>query len=332
MAFDLQAGYNTGEYSDITLLSAKDGTEFKVHKFIVTSASPTLKQLISNTNQLSMLALHESGPVLDTVLRFIYGHPIDVLAFVSPGLGEHEATVDEDGLANYAQICAAAEKYQVPGLSDCILQQSLDAIPPIDPDSRLTIAAALCGDSLRGMIVRGLLESVADDGLEVVDPVTKAPRLSGTSENITVQSRTPKVKPGIGQGSGNGPLTKNMGSAARETSPEDGVHANTPQSRREMHKKRGAKRNQVQQGELDGHARGEILTPAPDTLAEIHCLCGTHSSDQGLLQCDKCDKWYHPSCIGKSLYSAETCTKSLNWVRPRDVGHYKNKRFLCHEC
>ncbi|KAK3629431.1 hypothetical protein LTR56_016502 [Elasticomyces elasticus] len=258
MAFDLQAGYNTGEYSDITLLSAKDGTEFKVHKFIVTSASPTLKQLISNTNEPSMLALHESGPVLDTVLRFIYGHPIDVLAFVPPSTGEQDGTIDEGELANYAQICEAAEKYRVPGLSDCILKQSLDAIPPIDPDSRLTIAAALCGDSLRGMIVRGLLESVADDGVEVVGPVMKAPRLSGTSENITVQPRAPKAKPGISQGPGKGSSTKKVESAAREMSPEDGVHANTPQSRREMHKKRSAKRNQVQQGGLGGHARGEM--------------------------------------------------------------------------
>ncbi|KAK5720030.1 hypothetical protein LTR15_007303 [Elasticomyces elasticus] len=257
MAFDLKAGYNTGEYSDITLLSAKDGTEFKVHKFIVTSASPTLKQLISNTNEPSMLALHESGPVLDTVLRFIYGHTIDVLAFIPPSIGEHDGTIDEEKLANYAQICEAAEKYQVPGLSDCILQQSLDAIPPIDPDSRLTIAAALCGDSMRGMIVRGLLESVADDGVEVVGPVMKAPRLSGTSENINAQPRAPKAKPGISQGPGKGSLTKKVGSAAREMSPEDGVRANTPQSRREMHKKRSAKRIQVQQGGLGGHARRE---------------------------------------------------------------------------
>lgn len=44
--------------------------------------------------------------------------------------------------------------------------------------------------------------------------------------------------------------------------------------------------------------------PTPDltpvTAEErLYCICGTpYNEDKIMIACDRCDEWYHPSCVG----------------------------------
>ena len=65
---------------------------------------------------------------------------------------------------------------------------------------------------------------------------------------------------------------------------------------------------------------------------EKHCVCEAAADDATLLQCDGCDRWYHPGCVGKGQYPPKTYANSPNWAKKRDVSFYQGKAFMCRTC
>ena len=70
----------------------------------------------------------------------------------------------------------------------------------------------------------------------------------------------------------------------------------------------------------------------PTASTEKHCVCDAPANDLTLLQCDGCDKWYHPGCVEKGQWPAKTYANSPDWARKRDVSSYKGKSFMCLTC
>lgn len=63
-----------------------------------------------------------------------------------------------------------------------------------------------------------------------------------------------------------------------------------------------------------------------------HCLCKAREDNEFLIQCDRCEKWWHPRCIGKGLYKDSYYRAKREWTQGKDVMYYKDRAFECTEC
>jgi hypothetical protein len=65
----------------------------------------------------------------------------------------------------------------------------------------------------------------------------------------------------------------------------------------------------------------------------LHCVC-KRPSDPYLVQCEGCEDWFHPGCVGKGKYSASTYKHARKVGLAGDEKRYReeNLAFRCNEC
>lgn len=53
-----------------------------------------------------------------------------------------------------------------------------------------------------------------------------------------------------------------------------------------------------------------------------------------LVQCEKCEKWFHPGCIGKGLFTESTYQLQQSRARGCDEERFRDEdaNFSCTEC
>ena len=53
-----------------------------------------------------------------------------------------------------------------------------------------------------------------------------------------------------------------------------------------------------------------------------------------MVECEKCEKWFHPGCIGKGKYAASTYRHHKRYAREGDEKRYREEglSFICVEC
>ncbi|KAK0985780.1 hypothetical protein LTR91_010516 [Friedmanniomyces endolithicus] len=70
------------------------------------------------------------------------------------------------------------------------------------------------------------------------------------------------------------------------------------------------------------------------SVAQTHCICGI-TSDRYMVQCGRCDRRFHPSCVGKGGFSTqEYQSYQRHEAMQADADFYYRgeKDFVCHEC
>ena len=79
---------------------------------------------------------------------------------------------------------------------------------------------------------------------------------------------------------------------------------------------------------------GKVPTKGRPTSSNKNdlCVCGASNSDGTLVEFEKCDKWFHPSCVGQSHYSRATIKEYTNLVRETDEWAYRLTPFTCGKC
>ena len=170
----------------------------------------------------------------------------------------------------------------------------------------ISATTMLCEDNFRGMVQRMLLGH-ARDLIDVSSTTTTAPSASDIAvPPLHTQSQyTPQTKVQI---------KKRPASLSdlRAISDVGSVQA----------LKRSKKDFQAEKG----------TAHTPSTKIATYCVCKT-TDDHLLVQCDGCDKWYHPVCVGKSACDAATIQQHRRWAMEMDVAKLAgNVAFRCLDC
>ena len=176
----------------------------------------------------------------------------------------------------------------------------------ITTQQRTTAVMNLCDNSARGTFQRILLEGVQELlEVQVPDPWTAV---------VTVQA----------------PAIQSNPSQPKKRLSSD---ATTPQDTDEIKVKKRVKKESTEgvkdKPKAQPKKRRSSTKPPP-----VHCVCKTTDNDPLLVQCDGCDKWYHPACIGKSGYDAKTIQQHKMWAMEMDVQKFMgvDTAFTCLEC
>ena len=181
-------------------------------------------------------------------------------------------------------------------------------IPKLEtPQQVISATTMLCEDNFKGMVQRMLLgharDLIAVDSTDTTAPgvanVNVPPPLTHVQDKPQNQVQTKKRLPGLGNIS---------------ATPDVGF----PRAPKRIKKEFPAK---------------EGVTHSLSTKPITHCVCNATENDRLLVQCDGCDKWYHPVCIGKGGYDAETVKQHKIWTMEMDVAKLAGDQvFKCLEC
>ncbi|KAK5132271.1 hypothetical protein LTR08_009259 [Meristemomyces frigidus] len=323
-ALNLRNLYATKGFSDIVIWAGPGVTKTKIlaHKAILCT-SPVLRELVQHAEG-NQVWLPESPTCVDRMLQWMYTVPwVGMHVSFENGLGLPQELVFAAAKVPAPRRCTmvtvnangVAQQYQLPNLAENIMQAlKFQVIAQLEtPQQVVNAAARLCENSFMGVLQGFMLERakfLIDAGPASV-PALWDGNVAVTPPNRLQPQAQSKKRPAS--------LEENV------ANPDAEIHP-APKRVKILKKELPAK---------GGIARArstkplKLIMPKPIT----HCVCKTTEADQLLIQCDGCDGWYHPVCIGKSSYDENTVNKDKKWAMEMDVTKWGGEQaFTCLEC
>lgn len=202
------------------------------------------------------------------------------------------------------RLTGSVLQYQIPGIADEVYERVRVLMPEMPRRLELVLAQSLCGWDVTGRLQRDVLKSVLRD-IKSSDPEARDKGQAATGKTAHAQPATSPT----------------------------GIKVETQQPFRPIKREATLESDTIavqkrQRTLPDQTAQSESTDAVPQT----YCNCAAPDHDLTLVQCDSCDRWWHPGCIGQGQYSPATYQKHKLWARGRDVLVYAEREFRCGEC